>query len=65
MPVATPRATSDEPPATSDGDQGRRHPVREVFARTKAVLDLFMLRATPRFLGDPQPIQLTPEAEPA
>lgn len=52
-------------PATSDGDSGNRHPVREVFARTKAVLDIFLLRTEPRFLGDPQPIRLTPEAEPA
>jgi SanA protein len=52
-------------PATSDGGPGNRHPVREIFARTKAVLDIFLLRTEPRFLGDPQPIQLAPEAEPA
>ncbi|MEQ1440035.1 ElyC/SanA/YdcF family protein [Fontimonas sp. SYSU GA230001] len=50
-------------PATSDGDQGLRHPPREVFARAMAVLDLFLLRTTPRFLGDPQPIRLAPGAE--
>ncbi|MEC9363877.1 SanA/YdcF family protein [Sinimarinibacterium flocculans] len=52
-------------PATSDGGPGNRHPVREVFARMKAVLDIFLLRTEPRFLGDPHPIQLAPEAEPA
>ncbi|MES0873774.1 SanA/YdcF family protein [Sinimarinibacterium thermocellulolyticum] len=52
-------------PATSDGGPGNRHPLREIFARTKAVLDIFLLRTEPRFLGDPQPIQLAPEAEPA
>src|SRR5690606_22106787 len=35
-------------PATSDGGPGNRHPVREVFARTKAVLDIFLLRTEPR-----------------
>lgn len=50
-------------PATSDGDQGLRHPPREVFARAIAVLDLFLLRTTPRFLGDRQPIRIDPGAE--
>ncbi|MFA5940706.1 MAG: ElyC/SanA/YdcF family protein [Sinimarinibacterium sp.] len=50
-------------PATSTGDPGLRHPPREVLARAKAVLDLFLLRTTPRFLGDPQPIRLDPAAE--
>ena len=27
---------------------------REVFARVKAVLDLYVLRTTPKFLGQPQ-----------
>lgn len=35
-----------------------RHPAREVFARVKAVLDLFLLRTTPRFLGEPVDIPL-------
>lgn len=52
-------------PATSDGGPGNRHPVREIFARTKAVLDIFLLRTEPRFLGDPEPIRLAPEAAPA
>lgn len=50
-------------PATADGNQGLRHPPREVFARAMAVLDLFLLRTAPRFLGDPQPIRLDPGAE--
>ncbi len=52
-------------PATSDGGPGSRHPVREVFARTKAVLDVFLLRTEPKFLGEPEPIRLSPEAEAA
>lgn len=36
--------------------------VREVFARVKAVLDLFILRTRPRFLGEPQKIELAPES---
>ncbi|MEW6167629.1 MAG: ElyC/SanA/YdcF family protein [Pseudomonadota bacterium] len=52
-------------PATSEGSHGLRHPPREVFARTKAVLDIFLLRTEPRFLGNPEPIRLTPEAESA
>ena len=31
-----------------------RHPVREVFARVKAILDLFVLRTEPRFVGEPE-----------
>jgi SanA protein len=52
-------------PATSDGGPGNRHPTREVFARTKAVLDVFLLRTEPKFLGEPVPIRLAPEAEAA
>lgn len=33
---------------------------REVFARVRAVLDLFVLHAQPRFLGDPVDISLAP-----
>jgi len=50
-------------PATSDGQVGARHPLREVFARAKAVLDVFLLKTEPKFLGEPEPIQLSPEAE--
>lgn len=50
-------------PATSDGGPGLRNPPREVFARTKAVLDVFLLRTEPKFLGDQEPIRLAPEAE--
>lgn len=32
--------------------------VREVLARFKAVLDLFVLRTPPKFLGEPEPIPL-------
>ena len=48
-------------PFGPDGDYGNRNPVREVFARVKAVLDLFVLRTKPRFLGQPVPIEVTPE----
>lgn len=49
--------------ATADGRQGRRHPTREVLARTMAVFDLFLLDTEPKFLGTPQPLPLAPEAE--
>lgn len=52
-------------PATSDGGMGMRNPPREIFARTKAVFDLFLLRTEPKFLGEPVTIPLAPEAEPA
>ncbi len=52
-------------PATSEGGMGIRNPPREIFARTKAVFDLFLLRTQPKFLGEPVRIPLTPEAEPA
>lgn len=35
------------------GDAGWTSGVREMFARSKAVLDVFVLRTKPRFLGDP------------
>ena len=51
--------------AGENRDYGNRNPVREVFARVKAVLDLFVLRTKPKFLGAREPIQLQPaEAEP-
>ena len=31
-----------------------RHPWREIFARVKAILDLFVLRTEPRFVGEPE-----------
>lgn len=49
--------------ATADGRQGRRHPTREILARTMAVFDLYLLRTEPKFLGAPQPLPLAPEAE--
>jgi len=48
--------------ATETGGYGRLHPPREVFARVKAILDLFLLRTEPKFLGEPEHIQLAPEA---
>lgn len=48
--------------ATEDGGYGRLHPMREVFARVKAVMDVFLLRTEPKFLGEPEHIQLSPEA---
>jgi SanA protein len=36
--------------------------VREVLARVKAVLDLFVLRTRPKFLGAPEALPLQPEA---
>lgn len=50
-------------PATSDGGMGMRNPPREVLARVKAVLDVFLLRTEPKFLGQPEHIKLAPEAE--
>jgi SanA protein len=48
--------------ARADGGYGLRHPPREVFARVKAVFDLFF-DTQPKFLGEPEPIKVTPEAE--
>jgi len=58
-------------PATADGRKGYRHPVREVFARVWAILDIFLLDTKPKFLGQPEAlpldaeetVPLTPEAE--
>jgi len=47
-------------PATSDGGYGARNPPREVFARVKAILDIFLLRTQPKFLGEPEHIRLLP-----
>lgn len=43
------------------GDYGARNPPREILARVKAVLDLFVLRTQPKFLGEPQLIEIRPE----
>ncbi len=37
--------------------------LREVFARTKAFLDLYIIGTTPKFLGPKEPIQLNPKQE--
>lgn len=50
-------------PASSDGTYGVRNPPREVLARCKAVLDVFLLSTEPKFLGNPEHIELAPEAE--
>lgn len=50
-------------PATRDGGYGSRNPPREIFARVKAVLDLFLLSTQPKFLGEREHIQLSPESE--
>ncbi len=42
---------------------GNRHPVREVFARFKAVLDLFVLNTQPRFTGEPETLVIGAPAE--
>ncbi len=42
---------------------GNRHPVREVFARFKAVLDLFVLNTQPRFTGEPEALIIGAPAE--
>lgn len=42
-------------------DLGRRNPVREIFARAWAVLDVVVLRTQPKFLGQPEPIDVHKE----
>lgn len=49
--------------AAPDGRYGIRNPPREVLARVKAVLDVIFLGTKPKFLGEPERIQMTPEAE--
>ena len=49
-------------PATANGGYGARNPPREVFARVKAILDIFLLSTEPKFLGEPEKIDLTPDA---
>ncbi|NKF24066.1 SanA/YdcF family protein [Solimonas marina] len=48
--------------ATSDGGYGTRNPPREIFARVKAILDVFLLSTQPKFLGEPEKIELAPDA---
>jgi SanA protein len=43
---------------TDGAELGNRHPVREVFARAKAVLDLLILNTQPKFLGEPEHIEI-------
>ncbi|HEY0913580.1 MAG TPA: ElyC/SanA/YdcF family protein [Solimonas sp.] len=50
-------------PANADGRPGNRHPMREVFARVSAILDIFVLNTKPKFLGAPEAVPLAPEAE--
>ena len=47
----------------ADGTSPWRASWREVFARVKAVMDLFLLRTEPRFLGEPVNIKLGEGAE--
>ena len=51
-------------PIEPGGDHGSRNPPREIFARVKAVLDLFVLRTKPKFLGQPEPIEMQTGPEP-
>ena len=46
---------TDEP----DSEYSFRIRLREYFARTKAVLDLYVLKTTPRFLGEKEQIQVS------
>jgi SanA protein len=50
------------PPEVSD-KQRRRIIAREMLARVNAVLDVFLLKTRPRFLGEPVPINLAPAVE--
>jgi SanA protein len=47
--------------ANAKGDYGSRNPMREVFARVKAVLDLFVLRTSAKFLGAPEKLDIRPD----
>lgn len=50
------------PPETKDR-QRRRQLVRETLARANAILDMFLLETQPRFLGQPEKINLEPVVE--
>ena len=49
----------------AEGEEfGRRNPVREIFARAKAVIDVLFLNTQPKFLGEPEKIEIpAPDAE--
>jgi SanA protein len=55
-------AVAYAPPEVSDR-QRRRIIAREMLARVNAVLDVFLLKTRPRFLGEPVPINLAPAVE--
>jgi SanA protein len=48
-------------PIGAGREYGPRNPVREVFARAYAVIDVMVLRTQPKFLGQREPIDLHPE----
>lgn len=48
-------------PIEPGGGMGTRNPPREVLARALAVLDLFVLRTQPKFLGQREPIEMPAE----
>jgi SanA protein len=48
--------------ATADGGYGSRNPPREILARVKAILDIFLLNTEPKFLGEPEKIEIAPDA---
>jgi len=52
-------------PANADGRPGNRHPLREIFARVAAIIDIYVLNTRPKFLGNPEPVPvpIAPEAE--
>lgn len=52
-------------PAGPNQDYGRRNPPREIAARVKAVLDLFVLRTKPKFLGQQEPIDMRQQQHPS
>ncbi len=51
-------------PLGKTGDEpGSRNPPREILARTKSVLDLVFLGTQPKFLGQPESVEILPDAE--
>ncbi|MGH8462372.1 MAG: SanA/YdcF family protein [Stenotrophobium sp.] len=50
-------------PIDSNGELGARNPVREIFARSLAVLDVLFLGTEPQASGAPQNIKLDSDAE--
>lgn len=66
--VGTQAVAFAAPLGLSGEELGDRHPVREVFARAKAVLDFLVLDTQPKFLGGPESVEiplLEEEAPPA